>query len=120
MNTRLSIPPDDRDYPSAPDGSHPRLYGLLAVEVEPGRIAYYHLELDHCPAACVIEMERDTADIHAWDSAKPLRSLDLGPTRIRATISGTVVSDRPNYRPPARTDAHIGPPTALTTGPGRD
>lgn len=85
----------------------PRLYALLAVEVKPGFIAYYHLELDHTPGACTIEATREDDPVHVADMLDPLRYQTPGPTRITATISGTVVSDRPDYRPPARTPSRI-------------
>lgn len=93
-------------------GGEPRLYALLAVEVEPKKIVYYHLELDHEPGACVIDMSRDAPDL----LDEPLAHAFYGPWRIRAQISGTVVSDRPDYRPPTRTDSTTGPAT-LEPGP---
>lgn len=84
----------------------PRLYGLLAVEVAPGKIVYYHLELDHEPGACTIDMNREPVDAVTAD---PLQPQFYGPWRINATIRGTVVSDQPDYRPPARTRATVGP-----------
>lgn len=77
----------------------PCLYGLLAVEVAPGKIAYYHLELDYDPGACTIDMDREPRDFITDDLLQPRM---FGPWRISATIRGTVVSDRPDYRPPTR------------------
>lgn len=91
----------------APGDAEPRLYALLAVEVQPGKIVYYHLELDHVPGACTISIEQDTEALHTAEQLEPIRYTVTEPTRIEATISGTVVSDRPDYRPPARTPARI-------------
>lgn len=93
------------------------MYALLAVEVKPGHIVYYHLELDHEPGACTIDMEREE-----YDSGILLGPALFGPWHVTATLSGTVVSDRPDYRPPARTAAATTPalpaaePPALTNG----
>ena len=107
MTERLSIPaPGDRPYDVPPIGGEPRLYALLAVEVKPGMIAYYHLELDHTPGACTIDMDREPLELlHPADVLSPLRP--AGSWHVNATISGTVVSDRPDYRPPTRTPARV-------------
>lgn len=76
--------------------------------MKPGHIVYFHLELDHTPGACTIDMERDDPEgLYSFESSIPTRFLH-SPMHIDATISGTVVSDRPDYRPPARTPARIG------------
>jgi hypothetical protein len=93
-------------YAPPPLGGEPRLYALLAVEMKPGHIAYFHLELDHAPDACTIDMERDTEDVSVLGALETCRL--YGPTHINATLSGTVVSDRPDYRPPTRTPSRIG------------
>lgn len=93
-------------YAPPPLGGEPRLYALLAVEMKPGHIAYFHLELDHAPDACVITTDRDTEDISVFDPLEPHRL--YGPTHLDATIHGTIVSDRPDYRPPTRTPSRIG------------
>lgn len=116
MTERLIIPGTDGrsgpyDIPPINSGV-PRLYALLAVEVAPNKIAYYHLELDHVPDACVIDMEREPEE---FVTADLLQFQSYGPWHISARISGTVVSDRPDYRPPTRatpitTHAIAGPP----------
>jgi hypothetical protein len=115
---RLIIPGTDGrsgpyDVPPINSGV-PRLYALLAVEVAPNKIAYYHLELDHAPDACVIDMERNAPEVTVvGDFLSPIR--EFGPWHINARISGTVVSDRPDYRPPTRTGSHV--PHTLPPGP---
>jgi hypothetical protein len=87
--------------------------------MKPGYIAYFHLELDHTPGACTVDMTHDTDTVHAADFAEPLRYISAGCTHIEAHISGTVVSERPDYRPPARTRATAGAPATLTSGEQR-
>lgn len=106
--SEIRIPDSPRgSYGAPPPGPPPRLYALLAVEVAPSKIVYYHLELDHHPGACTIQMDRDDDDYPtSADLLDPIR-YTFAPWRINATISGTVVSDQPDYRPPARTDATV-------------
>lgn len=116
MTERLTIPPEPDatarfEMPPIND-PQPRLYALLAVEVAPNKIVYYHLELDHTPGACTIDMDREPLDAVADDL---LAAQFFGPWHINATISGTVVSDRPDYRPPTRTTTT----PAHAVGPGR-
>lgn len=114
MTERLEIPNPRRGngpYTPPPLGGEARLYALLAVEIEPGHIFYYHVELDHEPGACTIDIDRNTEDIHVGEYLDPIRRLDLGPIHITATLSGTVVSDRPDYRPPTR--AQQPPPGSI-------
>lgn len=118
MNERLTIPRPAPFTGQPPGiGSEPRLYALLAVEIEPGYIAYYHLELDHFPGACTIEMTRDDDPIYIADQLEPLRYIHTAPMHIDATISGTVVSQEQHYRPPTRTAAHLGDTPALPAAP---
>jgi hypothetical protein len=104
---RYQLPPVD-------DGES-RLYALLAVEVKPGHIAYFHLELDHTPGACTITMDREEEPdvVGLLDS---LRYRAAAPIHIQASISGTCVSQEQDYRPPARTEATVG--RALSSGNG--
>lgn len=81
---------------------------MLAVEVAPQNVVYFHLELDHVPGACTIEMDRDSPEpIYAWEYLEPLAYARPGPTHITATISGTLVSREQHWRPPARADSYI-------------
>jgi len=119
VTERLSIPepPGARGGPYAPPpvGGEPRLYALLAVEIRPGAIAYYHLELDHTPGACTIDMDRPEPEvIYPADALSSIRL--AGTAHISATISGTVVSNRPDYPPPTRTPASVDE-NALTGDP---
>jgi hypothetical protein len=104
---RLMVPGLQPGPYTPPPIAEPRLYALLAVEVEPGKIVYYHLELDPIPGACTIEAEQDTYEVRSWEYLNPVAYVPRGPMRIHATLSGTVVSDRPDYRPPARTHATV-------------
>lgn len=116
---RLTVPATDGragpyDVPPINSGQ-PRLYALLAVEVEPGKIVYFHLELDHVPGACTIELDQDTEEIHSWKHLDPIAYAPRGPMRIHATLTGTVVSDRPDYRPPTRTNTSTDRPALPET-----
>jgi hypothetical protein len=109
MTERLTIPElpgnPGGPYTPPPIGGEPRLYALLAVEVKPGHIVYYHLELDHTPGACTIDMDRDVEPIYSAEMLAPIHL--FGPMHIEARISGTVVSDQPDYRPPTRAPSRI-------------
>jgi len=102
VTERLTIPPATPYTVPPINDTQPRLYALLAVEVAPGKIVYYHLELDHEPGACTIDMDREPTDTVSDDL---FSQQFYGPWHINATVSGTVVSDRPAYRPPNRTTA---------------
>lgn len=102
MTDRIEIPPVNPGGPYTPPPLYgePRLYALLAVEAAPGHIVYFHLELDPHPGACVIDMDRGYPE--AMFPGEVLSPSMYGRPRITAHLSGTVVSDRPDYRPPTR------------------
>lgn len=123
MPERLSIPDGaygGRPYRPPLPGGEPRLYALLAVEAKPRQIVYFHLELDHHPGACTIDLDREAEQVNSFGDLDPVRLLH-GPTHVTATISGIVVSNDPGYRPPYRDTApqpEIGAaPAELNPGP---
>lgn len=112
--SRMTIPPPRPGFfTGEPLGdARPTLYALLAVEFEPGKIVYYHLELDRWPGACTINVDRDTLDV-AYEPG--LERTLYAPCHVEATISGTVVSQDPGYRRPTHAESTATPRT-LTTG----
>jgi hypothetical protein len=110
-HTHLTVPDDnyrhgDRFTPP-PLGAEPRLYALLAVEMTPGHIAYFHIELDHTPGACTIDLDQDTEDVHSLEYLNPIARVPSGPTHITAALTGTIVSRAADYRRPTRAPSTI-------------
>ena len=91
-------------------GGEPHLYALLAVEVKPGYILYFHLVLDQLPGACTIDIDQDSEPVVSAEYLAPLSYVHTAPAHIQATVSGTVVSRDRDYRPPTRTPSTTGMP----------